>query len=49
MPLLHRCATQFAFFGSGLAEYGNPESRARSLPVSFGHRSSYLLVGKDDF
>jgi hypothetical protein len=37
MPLRHRCATQFAFFGSGLAEYGNPESRARSLPVSFGH------------
>ena len=22
MPLRHRCATQFAFFGSGLAEYG---------------------------
>src|SRR4029077_15171055 len=45
-PLLHRCATHFVFFGSGLAEYGNPKSRARSLPVSFGHRSSYLLVGK---
>ena len=43
-PLLRRCATQFAFFGSGLASLEIPESRARSLPVPIRH-SVKLFAG----